>query len=692
MAARRRNRRPVRRRTPPSRRTSPLAELVPGGIRVGSETVPLLAGSVHYWRLERDAWRPALQAVASLGLRLVDTYVPWGIHERAPGEYDFGSHDPKLDVAELMRLCKELGLWCIIRPGPHVNAELTWFGLPERVIWDANCQARSAGDRPVALPVVPLAFPVPSYASEAFHTEVASWFGAVAGVLAPWCFPDGPIVLVQIDNEGAMYFRDGVYDQDYHPDAIAAFRRFVQRRYRRVDALRAAYAEPELTFSRVEPPRSFDAETALDVTRHLDWAEYQEELLASALTRMRNTLEAAGLRGIPTSHNLPLGESVTPLDPGKIGACVELVGLDYYHAATAPQRAMIARRTSELALRSEARQTPAFACELGAGFPPFFPPLTERDNEFTALCALAYGLRGYNVYMAIERDRWIGAPFDARARERPSAEFWRRLSAALERTRFFELRRRAAVHLVVPRSFRRLSRILHAFGPLSPALFHVLGGGAEQACYEDELGLGAPVVLELERFLRSLEAELDRRRIPHATASGDLIDDCIRQAQWTVVACPGALEDTLLSAARAALRDGHALTVAPFAPLRDGSFQPRPSPVELWTKQTRVPATSSGEPDAIRALVEQAANALDLPTLPAAPEDIFVTVHENDQGRQTVLFVINPTPRPIESQVTAAGAHTAVDLLDGLEVTAQSDRLRLVMPPHSVRMLELGAP
>jgi hypothetical protein len=140
------------------------------------------------------------------------------------------------------------------------------------------------------------------------------------------------------------------------------------------------------------------------------------------------------------------------------------------------------------------------------------------------------------------------------------------------------------------------------------------------------------------------------------------------------------------------LRDGHALTVGPFAPLRDGSFQPRPSPVELWTKQTRVPATSSGEPDAIRALVEQAANALDLPTLPAAPEDIFVTVHENDQGRQTVLFVINPTPRPIESQVTAAGAHTAVDLLDGLEVTAQSDRLRLVMPPHSVRMLELGAP
>ena len=43
-------------------------------------------------------------------------------------------------------------------------------------------------------------------------------------MLEPLLYPAGPIVMLQVDNEGALYFRDGPYDQDYHPDAIALFR------------------------------------------------------------------------------------------------------------------------------------------------------------------------------------------------------------------------------------------------------------------------------------------------------------------------------------------------------------------------------------------------------------------------------------------------------------------------------------
>ena len=43
------------------------------------------------------------------------------------------------------------------------------------------------------------------------------------------------------------------------------------------------------------------------------------------------------------------------------------------------------RRTTELAVRTEARKQPAFAAEMGAGFPPFFPPLDEKDSAFTVL-------------------------------------------------------------------------------------------------------------------------------------------------------------------------------------------------------------------------------------------------------------------------------------------------------------------
>ena len=69
---------------------------------------------------------------------------------------------------------------------------------------------------------------VPATRRDAFHEETALWFQAVGDVVRDLRHPEGPIVLVQIDNEGALYFRDGPYDQDYHPDAIALFRAFLR--------------------------------------------------------------------------------------------------------------------------------------------------------------------------------------------------------------------------------------------------------------------------------------------------------------------------------------------------------------------------------------------------------------------------------------------------------------------------------
>ncbi len=662
--------------------------LVPGGLALGSEEVPLFAGSVHYWRLAPTAWRPALEAARSLGLRLIDTYVPWGVHESAPGEFDLGQTNPRLDVVRFLKLCAELGFYCLVRPGPHINAELTWFGLPERVIWNSDCQARSAGGKPVVLPAPPLAFPVPSYASEAFLTEVAQWFGAIGAALSPLRYPDGPIVMCQVDNEGAMYFRDGVYDQDYHPDAITRYRRFLQRKYGQVGRLRAAHHNPTLDFASIDPPRRMSASTAIELAPHLDWATFQEELLADSFKRMADLLAQSGLSGIPTSHNLPLSEGATPLDPERVGRAVDLIGLDYYHGATPPQRSEIARRTSELVTRSAVRGHAPFACELGAGFPPFFPPLREEDNAFTLLTALAYGLRGFNAYMIVERDRWIGSPIDARGRRRPWADFWERLVSALERTRFAELTREAPVRIVVPRSYRRLARVCHAFGPLSAALFQVAGGGAREGCLEDDFGLGAPVVIEAEQFVRELEHALDRRRVPYAMAGGDVIDETASQASWTLVLCTGALEPAIVGSVRSALQREAAVTLGPRLPDRDENMQPR-SPVPGLPTGGAAPLLLGLDRAAIREAVDRAIVELGLPVLEAEPAEIHVTLHRDPDGAPQLLFVINPTERDLEARVTAAGAEVAVDALDGQRIRARSGLLSLRVRRRSVRMLEL---
>ena len=119
----------------------------------------------------------------------------------------------------------------------------------------------------------------------------------------------------------------------------------------------------------------------------------------------------------------------------------------------------------------------------------------------------------------------------------------------------------------MPRSLRRLARVLHAFGPLSPALFHVLGGGAEEACFEDDFGLGAAVVIEAMRAScggsseRSIGAEFRSRCVNgdllrHALDAGTLDRSWFRAELWEpdlMASLDDALERGMRSCARSAL-------------------------------------------------------------------------------------------------------------------------------------------
>lgn len=689
---------PEDRQTPPQRDRQ--VKLVPGGIDIDGQILPLLVGAVHYWRLDPSEWRACLLAVKKLGLHFVDTYIPWGVHEVSPGKLELGETDPQRDVARFCRLAREVGLWVILRPGPHINAELTYFGLPKRIVWDGACQARSPEQNPVMLPMLPLAFPVPSYASDAFHDEVARYFQLLGPTLAPLLYPNGPVVLLQVDNEGSFYFREGAYDQDYHPDAIRTYRDFLRAKYGTIDALSLAYGitqtegdEPpsDLTrFTSIEPPRRFDAETPMDLARHLDWATFHEHLLTTALARFVRALHAAGLSGVPTVHNLPPGQDVTPLHPDRITEVVDFVGQDYYHAAGQTGRKVISRATTDLAVRADARGVPAFASEMGAGFPPFFPPLTEHDSAFTVLAALAYGLRGFSIYMAVERDRWIGSPIDRHGRDRPQAVFWRKLVAALEDTSFATLRRSTPVRIVVPRLERRIARVMHAFGPMSAAILSTFGMGPRESAVEDDLGLGYPLAVEVGDFVHAFEQALEARGVPYAVVGADEYAFA-GDVRWLLCASSGALEAAVLERLTRAHARGAHITFGPREPLFDESFRTPSSPydVQQLGHDGRLGPLVRNALEATSA-VDQAVDLLDLPTHACDPSDVLVTVHEDFAGVARVVFVLNASDRQVTARVRCGlQATRVVDALDETEFRVVSGVLEVVMRPRAVRMLKV---
>jgi beta-galactosidase len=637
---------------------------------------------MHYWRHPPHEWRVALEAMRAMGLRILDTYVPWGVHETAPGEYDFGEKDPRLDVGAFLSMAHEVGLRCVMRPGPHINAEMTLFGLPERVVWDAECQARTPGGHPVMLPMVPVAFPVPSYASDAFLEETARWYRAVGKRLGHLRWPEGPIVLVQIDNEGALYFRDGVYDQDYHPDALHAFRDFLRIKYCHLHALRDAWDNETLTFATVEPPRRFDARARKDLPRHIDWAEFHEHLLSMSMERMAAALADAGFDGLPTTHNLPLGESATPLNPGRMTA-IDLVGLDYYHRAAPTEHWSILRRTTELACRCEGTGSPAYGAEVGAGFPPFFSPLDERDSMYALMCAMAYGLRGFNLYMAVERDRWIGAPIDAHGRARPMAAEYARLLSAIERVQVHTLRRRAPVRLVVPRALRRLARATHAFGPLTPALFNVVGVGWRESVIERDFGLGAAPAIAAEAYLRGFERALHARGVPFAYAGGETVEHSTADAKWVVCASGGGLKQHVIDSLHAVRAAGAIVTIGPKVPELDGAMRPLRRPMDLTGFEVE-PLDDLARADV---LVAHRIDELGLPAWPVDPADAHVAVHEDARGEPRVVFVMNPMPHDVIARFALTGVEAMVDAIGGGRVPRAGGAFEVNVPARVVRLM-----
>ncbi|MEM6961615.1 MAG: beta-galactosidase, partial [Myxococcota bacterium] len=440
------------------RTTHPGVRIQDGELQLGSRSVPLLSGAVHYFRLPPSSWRPCLRSLRELGLPIVETYVPWGVHELEANAIDF-SH-PERNLGQFLDAVEAEGLLAFLRPGPHVNAEMTCFGLPEHVVFDSACQARSPRQNPVYLGFPPLMFPVPSYASEVFHGEVARWYEAVGAVVAPRIWPDGPVVMLQVDNEAAYYFRNGPYDQDYHADSITLWHKFLKKRYGSLAKLGLAHRRVYPSWAEVDAPSRFEAHRPEQLPQHLDWAAFQEHVLSGSLRRMRDEMAKSGLSGVPIVHNLPLGDGGLPVSIPAMNRVVDLVGLDYYHGAR--QHRAIKRRTLYLAGTVDF----AYAPELGVGAPPWFTPLTHRDSLFCATAAWAYGIRGFNLYMAVDRDRWYGAPIGHEGTPREEYKDWQRCITVLKEHKFHQLQRKVEVALIFPREYARLSRATHLFGPI----------------------------------------------------------------------------------------------------------------------------------------------------------------------------------------------------------------------------------
>jgi len=148
------------------------------------------AGELHYPRIPREYWEHRIQMCKAMGMNTICIYLFWNYHEQVQGKYDFTE---QADVAEFVRLIQKNGMYCIVRPGPYVCAEWDMGGLPWWLLKQKDISVRDRND--------------------AFYMENANKFIREVGrQLAPLQLQNGGnIIMVQVENEYAVWGKDGQY-------------------------------------------------------------------------------------------------------------------------------------------------------------------------------------------------------------------------------------------------------------------------------------------------------------------------------------------------------------------------------------------------------------------------------------------------------------------------------------------------
>ena len=150
----------------------------------------IISGEMHPARIPREYWRQRIQMAKAMGCNTIAAYVFWNYQESSPGVFDFTTGNK--DIAAFIRICKEEGMWVLLRPGPYVCAEWDWGGLPFYLLKTPDIKVRCMDPRYMA----------------AVRRYVARLAAELKGLQ---CDKGGPILMVQVENEYGSYANDQTY-------------------------------------------------------------------------------------------------------------------------------------------------------------------------------------------------------------------------------------------------------------------------------------------------------------------------------------------------------------------------------------------------------------------------------------------------------------------------------------------------
>ncbi|MDD5643971.1 MAG: beta-galactosidase [bacterium] len=365
----------------------------------------LLSADYPYYRDGCHMWEKKLRILKEMGVSVITFYVPWRHHSPTPGEFHFnGETVPNSDMARFLEIIKKLDLYCIVKPGPFIHAETDYGGLPDYVepVAESGIEPiRNALGEPT---VWHKALPAPL--DEKFHEHVQKWFEAVdQNVLKDRQYPEGPIVGVQILNEGIYTFcLPDITGYDYSRSGASAFSAFLKNKYHTVREYNARNLIKIQSFDEVLPPTEFQKGEIKSFRKNLDWAEFSGVFYREVLLRYKSYLSSLKVPIVVNWNPFRLTEADTYFSRSNLYVFGDIASWGFTNWTKYPYD----DEDAYCIYQAVAGKHQGICLEENWGFSRIYHKMFEKSTPsfYQSMLYFAFGAKGMNYYTGAGTELW----------------------------------------------------------------------------------------------------------------------------------------------------------------------------------------------------------------------------------------------------------------------------------------------
>lgn len=361
----------------------------------------LISGEVHYFRIKANNWKKHLQLLKESGANTVSTYIPWDWHEIEENNFDFeGKTNPARNLIKFIKLCNELKLDLIVKPGPYILAEYENQGLPSWLLQKLSKDAFAQDENGNII-----SSDLVTYLSDEFLEYAIKWYDKVMPIISSFQKKNnGPIVMMQICNEiGVFQWLSG--NIDYNPKVLELYNEFIKNKYKSIDTLNSVYSTNYQNFDELKPPVG-KIKSKIDYCAYYDFHLFFRHYYNEYITILKNKIRSYDIE-VQLTHNVPgwIYGNAAEL-PMLISTYSEIIknhddiifGLDHI-----PEFVSFRNAHSDLAcnktLKAMQPNAPVWAAEFQSGTREHNVRAYASELETFYFASLAHGMKGFNYYM-----------------------------------------------------------------------------------------------------------------------------------------------------------------------------------------------------------------------------------------------------------------------------------------------------